>query len=77
MPLILLERIGYKEKGFVSAAICCVGGLSMSVPALMAELDPSYLPYVDTATAQLAMAVAISAVVTPILVKIFSGELKK
>lgn len=74
VPLILLERAGFRRPGFVAAAICCVGGLSMSVPALMAELDASYLPYVDTATAQLAMAVALSAVITPILVKIFSKD---
>lgn len=74
VPLILIERLGFKRKGFVAAAICCVGGLSMSVPALMAELDPSYLPYVDTATAQLAMAVALSAVVTPVIVKVLSRD---
>ncbi|MBS6396042.1 MAG: 2-keto-3-deoxygluconate permease [Clostridiales bacterium] len=76
VPLILADKFLLKQKGFAAAAICCVAGISMSVPALMAEKDPSYLPYVDTATAQLALAVALSAVVTPVLVKYFSKEKK-
>lgn len=74
IPLLLVDRLILKRPGYAAAAICCVAGISMSVPALMAEADAAYAAYVDTATAQLALTVAISAVVTPILVKLFSKD---
>lgn len=69
IPLILADRIVLKQKGYCSAAICCVAGLAISVPALMAETDASFAPYVEEATAQAAFAVILSAIVTPVLVK--------
>ena len=39
-------------------------------PAVLAELDPSYLPYVDVATAQIASAVVFTNILTPIITKL-------
>jgi 2-keto-3-deoxygluconate permease len=46
-----------------------VAGLSIAVPKLMGEIDALYLPYVDTATSQIAFVVVISTIITPNLVK--------
>ena len=44
--------------------------MSLAVPAMLAEFDPSYLPYVDTATAQIASAVVFTNILTPIITKL-------
>lgn len=69
IPMLFIDKYILKQKGHSSMAICCIAGLSIAVPKLMAEVDKSYLPYVDSASAQIAFAVIISAIVTPILVE--------
>lgn len=69
IPMLLVDRFCLKQDGHASAAICCVAGLSITVPQLMAEVDQAYLPYVESARAQIAFAVVASAIVTPVLVK--------
>ena len=43
---------------------------------LMGEIDALYLPYVETAASQIAFVVVISTIITPILVKKLSQNLK-
>lgn len=69
VPLLIVDKKILHQKGYCAAAICCVAGLAITVPGLMAEADASYLPYVETAQAQIAFAVIVSAIVTPILTK--------
>lgn len=69
IPMLFIDRIILKQKGHASTAICCVAGLSIAVPKLMAEVDAAYRQYVESAASQIAFVVVISAVVIPILVK--------
>lgn len=64
-----IERFVLKRKGYLSVAISCIAGLSIAVPDLMAELDPVYLPYVETAKSQLAFAAIATALLVPLWVK--------
>ena len=48
-------------------AIGTVGGNAVATPASVAMADPSLEPYVESATAQTAAAVVITAILTPIL----------
>ncbi|OOM75703.1 2-keto-3-deoxygluconate permease [Clostridium sp. BL-8] len=69
IPMLFVDKIFLKQKGYASTAICCVAGLSIAVPKLMGEIDALYLPYVETAASQIAFVVVISTIITPILVK--------
>lgn len=69
IPLLIIDKFILKQKGHASTAISCMAGLAITVPKLMAEVDSSYLLYVDSATSQIAFAVVISTIVTPILIK--------
>lgn len=69
IPMLLIDKYVLKQKGHASTAICCVAGLAIAVPKLMAEVDPKYLKYVDSASSQVAFTVILSAIIIPILVK--------
>ena len=56
-------------KGHASTAICCVAGLSIAVQKFMADVDVSYLPYVESASSLLAFVVVISTIITTVLIK--------
>lgn len=68
-PLLLVDRVVLKQKGHCAAAICCVAGLAITVPSLMAQSDVSFAPYTEQACAQVAVCVISSSVVTPLLVQ--------
>ncbi|WP_416862037.1 2-keto-3-deoxygluconate permease [Laedolimicola ammoniilytica] len=48
--------------------------MSVSVPAILASEHIEYLPYVETATAQIAMVVLLSTFMTPVFVKILDSK---
>lgn len=48
--------------------------VSVSVPAILASEHTEYLPYVETATAQIAMVVLLSTFMTPVFVKILDSK---
>lgn len=76
VPLLAVDKLVLHQRGHCAAAICCVAGLSITVPSLMAQTDASYLPYVKSAAAQVAFVVILSAVVTPVLVRTLAGQQK-
>lgn len=51
----------------VGAAIGSTAGNAMATPMILAASDPSLLPYVQTATAQIAAAVIVTALLCPVL----------
>lgn len=69
VPMLIVDKYVLKQKGHSSTAICCVAGLSIAVPKLVAEVDPKYLPYVDSASAQIAFTVILCAIIIPVWVK--------
>ena len=76
VPLLAVDKLALHQRGHCAAAICCIAGLSITVPSLMAQADISYLPYVESATAQIAFTVILSAVVTPVFVRMLAGQQK-
>lgn len=65
--LFLIDRKLLKQRGHAAVAICCVAGLALTVPAIMAGADPDYERFREAAMAQLSFTVVISAFVTPML----------
>ena len=72
----LLRRGGKSGIGFAAGT---TSGNAIATPAVVAAADPSLLPYVGTATAQVAACVLISSILAPVLASYFlkrAGELK-
>ncbi|MFX3648578.1 MAG: 2-keto-3-deoxygluconate permease [Paenibacillus sp.] len=73
LPLIGIDRAILRRPGYAAAATCSVAGLSMVVPSMVAEFNPAYAPYVDTAIAQIAFSVILTSVLVPYIVKRLAG----
>ena len=68
LPLTLLvDRLILKRPGYAGASMCSMSAVSIIMPAAVAEVVPSYAQYVDTAAAQIALAVAITCIITPFI----------
>lgn len=61
----------------MGAAIGTTAGVATTTPTAVAMSDPSFAPYVETATAQTAAAVVITAVFCPLLVSFLSKYSEK
>ena len=57
----------------MGAAIGTVAGVAATTPAAIADADPSFAPQVETASAQIAAATIVTAIVTPLLVAFWHG----
>lgn len=68
-----LVYLGYKfllRRGYRSGIGFAAGttaGNAIATPAIVAAADPQFAPYVDTATAQVAAAVLVSAILAPLI----------
>lgn len=67
--LYTAEKKLLKSTGVSAAAMTSVAGLSVSVPALAAQANPELLNFVPAATAQIAMVVVLTSVLTPIITR--------
>ena len=70
-PLVLFDRKVLHQRGHSGAALCCASGLSLVVPTLLATTNPLFAPYAESALAQQALVVVITAFLTPFLTKWF------
>lgn len=70
VPLMyLFERFVLKGDGVTSISMTSVAGLSVSIPSIMAKINPDLEIYREGATAAIAFAVVLTSIITPILVK--------
>lgn len=69
LPLLFVERKLLHRPGHASTAFCGIAAMSLATPQIVAELDSSFLPYVQSATAQIASAVVFTNILTPLLTK--------
>lgn len=72
----ILRRGGKSGIGFAAGT---TAGNAIATPAVVAAADPTFLPYVGTATAQIAACVLVTAILAPLLASYFlkrAGELK-
>lgn len=71
----------YKALGWenpqVAAAVGCTAGNAVGTPAIVAQIDPTWAPYADQATAQVATAIIVTAVLCPMLVSWLDKSEKK
>uniref|UniRef100_UPI00374E22EC 2-keto-3-deoxygluconate permease n=1 Tax=Bordetella pertussis TaxID=520 RepID=UPI00374E22EC len=73
----ILRRGGKSGLGFAAGT---TAGNAIATPAVVAAADPSFQPYVATATAQVAACVLISSILAPVLASYFlkrAGELSR
>ena len=68
-PLLILDRKVGKRPGYAAIAMSSVAGLSISVPSLAAEMSKVYLPFMDVAMSQIALASIITSLITPMIIK--------
>jgi 2-keto-3-deoxygluconate permease len=67
IPLIFADRFINKRPGYAGAAAASAAGNSVATPAAVALIDPSYAPFVEAATAQIAAAVVVTAICIPLV----------
>lgn len=67
IPLLIVDKKVLKRPGYAASAMCSVAGLSLVVPTLAAELNPVYEKFIQVSIAQIAFAVILTTIVTPII----------
>lgn len=67
VPLLFADRYINRRPGYAGVAAASAAGNSVATPAAVALIDPSYAPYVEAATAQIAAAVVVTAICIPLL----------
>ncbi len=68
--MLFVDRAILKRPGYAGSSLGAVAGVAVAVPAMVAETLPQYEPYISVATAQIATALVISSITTPILTKL-------
>lgn len=61
-----------KRPGHAAWAISTTGANAVAVPQIIAEIDPSYLPLVGLATAQVAASAVITIILTPLITALWA-----
>lgn len=69
IPILFFERKFIHEDGISAIAMSSIAGMSVSVPTLMAASNPALAPFAESATAQIALGVVLTSLITPILAK--------
>ena len=65
--IVFCDRKIGKRPGYAGWAVATAAGNSIATPAAVALIDPSWEPYVGTATTQIAAAVVVTAIIIPII----------
>ena len=65
--LIFVDRVILKRPGYAAASMTSMSPVSIIMPAAVANAVPEYAPYAETAAAQIALAVAITSILTPFI----------
>lgn len=75
--MLLLDRLALGGDGIAGIALCNVAGVTTAVPAMAAQLMPQYAAGAAAATAQLAMAAVLTAVLSPLLARRYARRREK
>lgn len=67
IPLLVIDKQVMKRPGYAASAMSSVAGLSLVVPTLAAELNPVYEKFIQVSIAQIAFAVILTTIITPII----------
>ena len=74
IPSFFTDRWILRRPGYGSIATCCVAGLAIGAPAQIAQAVPEHAPYLQTATAQIALVMILTTVITPFLTRFAAGR---
>lgn len=72
--MLPVDKFVLRRPGYAASAFVCVGGVSIGAPAVIAGVLPQFEPYVASAAGQLAFAVVICAIVTPMMTRYIAGK---
>ncbi len=75
--LVLADRKVNKRPGYAAWSMGATAVISIATPQLIAEVDPTFIPYVQTATTQVATSVVLTALLVPIIVTRWVGKYGK
>lgn len=65
--VVWADRFFNKRPGYAGWAVSTTAGNAIAVPAAVATIDPSWAPYVGTATTQVAAATVVTAIAIPFI----------
>ncbi|MDS6428005.1 2-keto-3-deoxygluconate permease [Clostridioides difficile] len=65
--IVFCDKFIGKRPGYAGWAVATTAGNAIAVPAAVALVDPSWQPYVATATTQVAAAVVVTAILVPLI----------
>ncbi|NRY19096.1 putative membrane protein YadS [Clostridium beijerinckii] len=66
IPLVVIDKVINKRPGYAGAALSSVAGNAIATPSALALLDNRFQIYVESATTQIAAAVIITIILTPL-----------
>lgn len=69
--VVFMDRKLNKRPGYAGWAVSTTAGNAIAVPAVVATLDPSWAPYVATATTQVAASTVFTAIAIPIITSLW------
>ena len=72
--MIAADKLILRRPGYAAVAATCLGGLSVVAPRIIGERLPQYQPYVESATAQLAVTLVICIFIFPYITKFIVGK---
>lgn len=65
--IVFCDKVIGKRPGYAGWAVATTAGNAIAVPAAVALIDPSWAPYVDIATSQVAASTVVTAILVPIV----------
>lgn len=65
--IVSCDRIIGKRPGYAGWAVATTAGNAVAVPAAVGLIDPTWAPYVNTATTQVAASVVVTAILAPLM----------
>lgn len=74
IPLIIFDRLINGRQGYAGAALSSVAGNAVFTPAVIALSDPKLIPLAQKATTQIAAAVIVTIICTPLLTHIIANR---
>ncbi|MPM88776.1 2-keto-3-deoxygluconate permease [bioreactor metagenome] len=72
--MITADKLILRRPGYAAVAATCLGGLSVVAPRIIGERLPQYQPYVESATAQMAVTLVFCIFVFPYITKFVVGK---
>jgi 2-keto-3-deoxygluconate permease len=64
--MLFTDKVVARQPGYASMAMCSIAGIAMVIPFM---LGPAYAEYQDAAVAQIACAMVITSIISPLLTK--------